>query len=231
MTKQSILTEYIIEQGITKVGYSDLSSLLPEKYQHLKSGITITLRLADEVVSEIDVKNGPTPTYFHHYRTANAFIDQVTFKIASKLQRWGYSALPIAASQSINLEGWNFSGLFPHRTGAVMSGLGWIGKNCCLVTEEFGPRIRLGTVLTNMEFEYGTPNRESYCGDCSACVRACPAAALTGKLWEPGDTREALFNPEICSTHMKRQYQKIGRGAVCGICVKVCPKGNQILKR
>lgn len=231
MEKQKQLTEYILEQGINRVGYSQLSELLPTKYRHLKSGITVALRLADEVVSEIDVKNGPTPTYFHHYRTANALIDQVTFKISSRLQEWGYSALPIAASQSINIEGWNYRGLFPHRTGAVMSGLGWIGRNCCLVTEEFGPRVRLGTVLTNMEFQYGTPILKSQCGDCKACVEACPAAALTGKEWVPGDPREDLFDPELCSNHMKRQYQKIGRGAVCGICVKVCSKGTHILKR
>lgn len=231
MTQNSILTNFILDQGVAQVGYSNLAAVLPEKYQHLKSGITLVVRLADEVISEIDIKNGPTHTYFHHYRTVNAFIDQVSLKVVTKLQQWGYLALAVPASQSINVDGWEFKGLFPHRTGAVMSGLGWIGKNCCLVTDEFGPRVRLGTILTNMELEYGKPINESQCGACDACVRACPAIALKGKLWEAGDEREALFDPRACSTHMHQQYQKIGRGSVCGICVKVCPRGKKVLKR
>jgi len=231
MNKQEELTKILIDYGIAKVGYSNLEDLLPDEYKHLKSGITIAVRLSDQIISEIDAKNGPTHMYFHHYRTVNAFIDQATLKISTLLQQWGYLAMPVAASQTINKDGWNYTGLFPHRTGATRSGLGWIGKNCCLVTEEFGPRIRLGTVLTNMEFEYGKPIEESLCGECSLCVKACPAVALSGKKWHAGLDRQELLDPKACSDHMHSQYQHIGRGSVCGICVKTCPRGKEVLKR
>lgn len=231
MKKQEELEKTLIDYGVAKVGFSCLEDLVPEGYQHLKSGITIAVRLSDQIIHEIDPIAGPTHMYFHHYRTVNAFIDQATLKIATLLQRWGYLAMPIAASQSINKDGWNYKGLFPHRTGATRSGLGWIGKNCCLITEDFGPRVRLGTVLTNMAFEYGTPIEESKCGECSRCVDACPATALKGNTWRAGIDRSELLNPQACSQHMHKQYQHIGRGSVCGICVKSCPRGKEVLLR
>ena len=231
MKKQEELTKILLDFGVAKVGYSYLADLVPEQYKDLKSGITIAVRLSDQVIHEIDSVKGPTHMYFHHYRTVNAFIDQATLKACSILQQWGYLAMPIAASQTINKDGWNYNGLFPHRTGATRSGLGWIGKNCCLITEEFGPRIRLGTILTNMEFHYGTPIVESQCGNCNLCVKNCPAVALSGNTWHAGIEREELLDPKACSNHMHSQYQHIGRGSVCGICIKSCPRGKEVLKR
>ncbi|WP_026477076.1 4Fe-4S double cluster binding domain-containing protein [Alkaliphilus transvaalensis] len=231
MKKQEELKKILLDLGVTKVGFCKLDDLLPEKFQHLKSGISIVIRLSDQIISDIDIKDGPTHTYFHHYRTVNFFIDQVTLRITTLLQQWGYLAMAIPASQSINEEGWDFKGLFPHRTAATRAGIGWIGKNCCLVTEEFGPRLRLGTILTNMELEYDQPIEASQCGECNACVKACPAIALKGAIWTPGMDRKEIFDPRACSNHMHQQYQKIGRGSVCGICLKVCPKGNNVLRR
>lgn len=231
MSKQEALTNIMLDFGVAKVGFSNLEDILPEGYKHLKSGITLVVRLSDQVIHEIDVEAGPTHMYFHHYRTVNAFIDQATLKLCNALQQWGYLAMPIAASQTINKDGWNYNGLFPHRTGATRSGLGWIGKNCCLITEDFGPRVRLGTVLTNMDFDYGTPIETSECGECNLCVKACPANALKGNSWHAGIERQELLDPKICSDHMRSKYQHIGRGAVCGICIKSCPMGKKVLKR
>ena len=59
---------------------------------------------------------------------------------------------------------------------------------------------------------------------CTLCVDACPCHAISGKEWQPGIARSEMFSPELCSQHMKRAYQHIGRGAVCGICMRVCPQ-------
>ncbi|AKL94298.1 hypothetical protein CACET_c07880 [Clostridium aceticum] len=231
MDKQQQLTTMLLELGAAKVGYGELEDVLPEEFKHLKSGISIAVRLSDQVISDIDPKNGPTHTYFHHYRTVNAFIDQITFKVTNQLQQWGYLAMAIPASQSINHEGWNYQGLFQHRTAATRAGIGWIGKNSCLVTEEFGPRVRLATILTNMAFKYNEAITVSQCGECNLCVEGCPANALKGSLWSPKVPRQEMIDPEVCSNHMKSRYKHIGRGAVCGICVKICKEGNQVLKR
>jgi epoxyqueuosine reductase len=231
MNQQEKLTRMITDLGIVKVGYSRLEDLLPEQFKHLKSGISVVIRLSDQVVSDIDLLKGPTHTYFQHYRAVNALIDQVTLKITMQLQEWNYLAMAIPASQTINNEGWNYKGLFQHRTAATRSGLGWIGKNSCLVTRDYGPRIRLGTVLTDMNFQYGQPMENSQCGECNLCVTSCPAKALKGTTWFAGVSREEIMDPQVCSRHMSQAYKHIGRGAVCGICIKVCPLGNKILKK
>lgn len=231
MNQQQEIEKLILDLGVAKVGFCKLDDLLPQGLKHLKSGISIVIRLSDQVVSDIDLEKGPTHTYFHHYRTVNAFIDQVSFKITNQLQQWGHLAMAIPASQSINDSGWNYRGLFQHKTTATRAGMGWIGKNCCLITEEFGPRVRLGTILTDMEFTYNTPITTSRCGNCKLCIRSCPAKTIKGETWAAGMEREALIDPEKCSRHMKNEYKHIGRGAVCGICLKVCPQGKEIIRR
>ncbi len=215
--------------GASKVGFGYLKDVLPSKYKHLKTGISIAFRLSDQVINEIE--DQPTHSYFHHYRTVNFRIDQIVLNGVSKLQEWGFLALPIAASQSVNLEGSKYQGIFPHRTVATRSGLGWIGKNACLITEEFGPRIRLGSILTNMEVQYDEPFTSEKCNKCNKCVNLCPALALRGNKWYPGIKREEIVDVQACSEHMSNYYKDIGRGSVCGICIKNCPKGVNVIRR
>lgn len=225
MENRKKLEELLNSLGASKIGYGYLGDLLPESLKHLKSGISIAIRLSDQIINDISDK--PTHTYFHHYRTVNYKIDQILLSAAMKLQDWGYLVMPIAASQSVNINGNLYQGIFPHKTAATRAGLGWIGKSGCLITHEFGPRVRLGTLLTNMELSYDEPVIESQCGSCKICVSKCPALALMGENWYPGINRESLIDPEACSNHMSNHYKHIGRGAVCGICVKNCPRGSK----
>lgn len=229
MNHSEHLRSYIKELGANKVGFANVRPYLPDEYKHLKTGISVVIRLSDEIISQID--NKPTHTYFHHYRTVNAFIDQLTLKISMYLQNLGYIAMAVPASQSINTDNKYYEGLFQHKTVATLSGLGWIGKSACFVTEEFGPRVRLGTVLTNIDLEYDIPVTSSKCGKCNICVTKCPALAITGEQWNQSTKREEIYDAKACSDHMHNHYQHIGRGSVCGICISVCPKGNKILKR
>lgn len=225
---QKKVSALLDELGVSKYGFGDVSSVAPSQYQMLKTGISIGIRLSDVVMDEI-TDEAPTHTYFHHYRTVNAFIDHVTLRVVMLLQEMGYRAIAIPASQSINMPGYDYSGLFQHRTAATRAGMGWIGKNACLVTPEFGPRLRLGTVLTNMPANYAEPIDSSKCGNCDICVSKCPPIALTGNLWSVDAKRDELVDARVCSEHMSAHYKHIGRGVVCGICVKSCPIGKERL--
>ena len=83
----------------------------------------------------------------------------------------------------------------------------------------FGETYKYESIPTRIDNELA----ESPCTGRNICVKACPAHAIKGGDWSPGTPREEIFDPEACSNYMKTKFQKIGRGAVCGICMKVCP--------
>ena len=113
--------------------------------------------------------------------------------------------------------------------GAVLSGMGHVGRNCLFIHEKYGPRVRLGTVLTDFDAKVRreSTDRDYFCDKCNICVRACPAQALYGRDFDAENPDEPLMDYRACSEHMKRAYHHIGRGAVCGICMRVCPKGQK----
>jgi Uncharacterized Fe-S protein len=202
-------------------GVSSVEKHLPETLKKYPSAITFGVRLSDAIIDEIDDK--PTFTYFNHYRSVNALIDQIALRLVLAIQEQGKSAYSIAASQSIPTSLIPYSGVFPHKTGAVLSGLGWIGKNGLFIHKDYGPRVRLGTVLTDMELTREGKLLQGKCASCNRCVNACPALALTGNEWKPGVPRESVVDAKACSEYMNRNFKHIGRGSVCGICIKVCP--------
>lgn len=221
MLFQNELKNYILSLGVSDVGFvktDDFNS----KYPY---AISFVFHLSEAVIDEIS--DAPTHTYFHHYRTMNAQIDRVILMTGIFLQNHGYNYIPIGASQSINLDGWNFKGRYSSRKVAVLSGLGDIGKNSMFIHKKYGPAVRLGALFTDCVLEKdNTYSPKDVCGDCNVCVKNCPAKAITGVNWNENRTREEMFSPEKCSEYMKNHFKNIGRGAVCGICIKTCPKRN-----
>lgn len=211
----------ILSSGASLVGFSYIGDLGYDEFAGYNYAISYAVRMMDGVMD--NVRNGPTHTYYHLYRTVNALIDEIGLKTSIYLEENGFKAIPIPASQSTG----ELKAAFPHKTAATRAGLGWIGKNCLLVTREYGPRVRLGTVITNAELKTGMPVNESECGKCDMCVRNCPSLSLKNSLWTPGMPREEIVDARNCSEFMKKNYQKIGYGHVCGICIAVCPKGEK----
>lgn len=210
--------------GATELGFADIDCLPDEKKMGFSKSITVIIRLSDGILNQI--KDEPTQTYFSHYRSVNRLIDLITLRLVLFLEDQGYPAIAIPASQSVSDPDDPYTGAFQHKTGAVLAGLGWIGRSALFIHKKHGPRIRMGTVLTNAPLSTGLPTTESSCGSCRVCVITCPAMAIEGRLWEPGMPRNELYDAYSCSTHMKVAYQHIGRGAVCGLCVVACPVGK-----
>jgi epoxyqueuosine reductase QueG len=216
--------EYLISLGASDIGFAKLNGAVPEDLGFLSYSITIVINLLNPIINQISDK--PTKTYFHHYRTVNSTLDYISLMAASYLQKKGYSALTVAASQTVDRDG--YKALFPHKTGAVLSGLGWIGKSDLFLHNEWGPRVRLATVLTDAPISDGSNiNMENdKCGDCNLCKEVCPAMAIVGTNWKLGMERGDLYDAFACSNYMKDHFKDIGRGSVCGICIKVCPYGK-----
>lgn len=213
----------LMEWGAAFTGCSNVEGQLPDSLKPLKYALTIGVRLSDFIIDQIIDK--PTFTYFHHYRTVNTLIDQLTLRGMLLIQEKGYYAVAVPASQTVKDTEESYCGIFPHKTAAVLAGLGWIGRNGLFVCPEYGPRVRLGTILTDMELPVNDFMLESGCGDCRICVDSCPAMALTGSCWEKGCERSRIFDAKACSEYMNAKFKHIGRGSVCGICMRVCPYG------
>ncbi len=221
MKIQDELKEYLLSQGASDVGFC----LLPDgDFGECRYAVSVVVRLSDAIVNEIGAE--PTHTYFNHYRSVNAFIDSLLLKGGLFLQSKGYNYITVAASQSINKDGWNYKGRYSHKKAACLSGLGTVGKSSMFLHRKYGARVRLGTIVTDCPFEKENTDYVSPCLDCDLCVKACPSGAILGKLWDEKTFREEMFDPEKCSNYMKKHFKHIGRGAVCGICMKVCPYGK-----
>lgn len=220
--KTDELKSFILDLGVSDVGFSSIHEIVPRDWDRLNKGISIVIQLSCDIIE--DIISGPTETYFSHYRSVNYYINEVTLRIVIYLQNKGYRAVAIPASQSI--PGKYYSGIFQHKTAATLSGLGWIGKSGLFIHEKFGPAVRLGTILTDYPVNAGKPYVSSNCGSCTKCKDKCPAMAIEGNLWNQGCERNLLINAQACSEYMKEHYEHIGRGSVCGICISACPVGK-----
>ncbi|WP_413302509.1 tRNA epoxyqueuosine(34) reductase QueG [Bacillus sp. 1P10SD] len=69
------------------------------------------------------------------------------------------------------------TGELSDRAVAERAGIGWSGKNCAIITPEFGSYVYLGEMITSIPFEPDTPI-EDQCGTCTRCLDACPTGAL-----------------------------------------------------
>jgi epoxyqueuosine reductase QueG len=208
--------------GADMVGSCELPFAPIPELPTLKYALSVGVKLSNAVLKTID--SAPSFVYFQHYRTANTRLDQIAFTLAREIEKAEFLAMPIAASQSLGKNN-PYNGVVPHKTVAVLSGLGFVGKSGLFLSKDYGSKVRLATVLTDMPLTNAYPVIENGCGSCTACQTACPAGAIYGAL--PTTDGERNFDAEKCSRYMKEHFQDIGRGSVCGICIKVCPK-NQL---
>lgn len=221
------LKNRILSYGCQDVGFAYIGEEMSKEITgsgDFKFAISIVVKLSDAVINGIT--DAPTHVYFHHYRTVNTQIDNVLLRIGMDIESMGGKYIPIAASQSITA----YSGFFQHKTAARLAGLGGIGRSGLFISTKFGPRVRLGTILTNLELPADKPFEEDVCGDCNICVKLCPAMAISPEPFSLDNPTETL-DRRACSEYMKKNFQHIGRGVVCGICVKNCPKGIKKTER
>jgi epoxyqueuosine reductase len=206
------------DNGIVLFGTGFVEDKISSDLKSMPYAISIGMRYPYTIIDQI--KDGPTITYFHQYRTMNANLDRCAIIAQSILLSNGYEAMYVPASQSDPKA--DYSGIFSHKIAAIRAGLGFIGKNNLFLSNEFGPAVRLSTILTDMELDISA-ERISGCNDCNECFSACPAGAIFGVMPNENYDRKEIFSPEKCSYYMSTKFKDMGRGSVCGICIGVCP--------
>src|SRR5581483_10269549 len=112
------------------------------------------------------------------------------------------------------------------RTYARLAGLGWIGKNTCLINEPKGSWFFLGELITSLEIEAGAPPPER-CGTCSRCIEACPTDAFVpaGDWWSIAARRCISYLAiELRGAIPEEHRAQMGSHVFgCDICQDVCP--------
>ncbi|HYL73723.1 MAG TPA: tRNA epoxyqueuosine(34) reductase QueG [Bryobacteraceae bacterium] len=110
------------------------------------------------------------------------------------------------------------------RSYAQQAGLGWVGKNTCLINQEIGSWFFLGEILTSLEIEPDSPPPDR-CGTCARCIDACPTAAIPAAGYEV-DARRCIpyFTIELHGVIPEEMRGQMGQNIFgCDICQDVCP--------
>ena len=162
---------------------------------------------------------------FHCYDVINVRLDQIISRLASVLQREGHKAFTVPASKRVDND--RLCAIFSHKLSAHLAGLGWIGKNCLLITPDMGPRVRWATVLTNAPLAATGRPMDERCGDCRECVDICPVNTFTGQPFRAEEPRAARFDAGKCDRYVSKMREKDAETAVCGLCLSTCPYGKR----
>ncbi|MGG0512949.1 tRNA epoxyqueuosine(34) reductase QueG [Bacillus pseudomycoides] len=117
------------------------------------------------------------------------------------------------------------TGELSDRAVSERAGIGWSGKNCSIITPEFGSYVYLGEMITNVPFPPDQPI-EDQCGSCTKCIDICPTGALVqgGQL----DSKKCIAFLTQTKGFLPEEYRdKIGNRIYgCDTCQTVCPKNR-----
>jgi epoxyqueuosine reductase QueG len=195
--------------GADVVGFADISDVVIPGREELRTAVAIGIAYDPMIVETLD----DDPEAFENHLADNKKTMAGLLSACEQLLgKSGFAAWkpPI----STNLPG--LLSDFPHKTAATKAGLGWIGKSALFVSSEFGPGVRLASVLTDAPFATGAPVADSRCGTCMECAEACPCEAIKGEQWHAGIARDELLDAFLCSK--KREAH---------IPIQACPFGRK----
>jgi epoxyqueuosine reductase len=134
-------------------------------------------------------------------------IDHIADELAAFITSKGYSAFSQSEANLYSVGTYdekNHRTPLPHKTIALLAGIGWIGKHDLLITSKQGSAISMCTVLTTVPLQTETqPLLSSRCGNCTVCLDICPTGAIKGNSWSLNTPREELVDVYSCNTCLK----------------------------
>ena len=164
-----------------------------------------------------------TPSIYYHelYKTVNTLLDHTAYRLARFLDEKGFPSiyLPRDGYGSLSVLSSSPYAFFSHRHAAYLAGLGNFGVNNMLLTPQYGPRVRFTSIFTTAELPADKLMEERLCVRCMRCARSCPVRAL-----DEEDYPQGLAHKEVCSKYNEQLYRR--HISPCGVCIKVCPVGE-----
>ena len=115
------------------------------------------------------------------------------------------------------------TGPIVERVVAKYAGIGWIGKNTCIINQKMGSWMFLGVILTSLELSPGLPAPDR-CGTCTRCIDACPTDALIAPYQLDSNRCISYLTIEKRGAIPEEIRSGMGRHIFgCDICQDVCP--------
>ena len=213
------LKRIALDHGAAVAGVADLGGFVVPPGGAL-TAIVFGLRYADEAVESLPEENVWDPMA----RALSATAVEIYSRLADCLRECLPRARFCRFDRAEEVLGVRLGGL-SQKAMAVLAGMGWMGRSSLLVHPAWGPRIRLGTMLTDAAIAPDPAFYDSNCGDCRACMDACPVQAITNVRADVKGFVAFSIEAQRCLDYICRDVAQTGRRHYCGICLKVCPFG------
>lgn len=167
----------------------------------------------------------PSMVYQELYDTSNRVLDDLAYRLSNYMTtECGCRTIyfPRDCYSNIEVLMKNPNAAFSHVIAAYYAGLGTIGDSHNLITKEFGPRLRLVSILTDAKLPADEMLEKQLCLHCGKCLRSCPSHSFTvdepGKLYRMDKIACTAYHVELSRQHHWP----------CGVCAGVCPVGEDI---
>jgi epoxyqueuosine reductase len=194
----------LYERGADIVRFVDISGLPAKQTQGFCKAILFCKALSRKFI--IDMRNNLQIEHDEFVEKEHE-TDELADWLAAYIRQKGYRAY--SQSEQNHMKNGNYdeetrSSILPHKTIARAAGLGFIGKNNLLVTQDYGCTFSMCTVLTDAPISAEShPAFFSKCGKCDVCKKACPAQAIHGNEWTLNGGREAVVDVSKCICTLK----------------------------
>jgi len=143
-------------------------------------------------------------------------------KLAEKIEQVAQQLTP--ATQDYQYRAFVDSAPVLERALAEKAGLGWIGKNTMLMSREAGSYFFLGEIYTNLPLPIDSPDDKNNCGNCTACLDACPTNAFVSPYVLDAKKCVSYLTIELKGSIPEELRPGIGNRIFgCDECQAVCP--------
>jgi len=143
--------------------------------------------------------------------------------VLRRLRRVELKLKEASADEPIETRSYVDTGPIVERVYAKYAGVGWLGKNTCVINQKIGSWLFLGVIVTSLELSPDLPAPDR-CGSCTRCIDACPTNALIAPYELDSNKCIAYLTIEKRGSIPEEMRKGIGQQVFgCDICQDVCP--------